>query len=81
MITYISKTCIGGLLIQRSENEAPLQFAATASFLSKLYSDYLEVLLRSNGRCSNSDAFTVEMLREFSKSQASINKPKYQTYI
>nr|XP_048331648.1 endoglucanase 25-like [Ziziphus jujuba var. spinosa] len=59
----------GGLIIQRPENGAPLQFAATASFLSKLYSDYLEVLLRSGGRCSSIGAFTVEKLREFSKSQ------------
>ncbi|KAF3445548.1 hypothetical protein FNV43_RR10724 [Rhamnella rubrinervis] len=37
----------GGLILQRSGNEAQLQFAATASFLSKLYSDYLQVLVRS----------------------------------
>ncbi|RXH77282.1 hypothetical protein DVH24_023556 [Malus domestica] len=52
MCSYISspKTTPGGLLLQRPTYgaRAPLEYAATASFLSKLYSDYLD-LLRSSG--------------------------------
>lgn len=59
---------IGGLILLRSNNGAQLQFAATASFLTKLYSDYLALIHRSGGSCSD-DAFSVEMLRSFSRSQ------------
>ncbi|CAN6717484.1 unnamed protein product [Malus baccata var. baccata] len=52
MCSYISspKTTPGGLFLQRPTYgaQAPLEYAATASFLSKLYSDYLD-LLRSSG--------------------------------
>ncbi|KAG6776161.1 hypothetical protein POTOM_019667 [Populus tomentosa] len=37
----------GGLILLRPDHGEPLQFAATASFLGKLYSDYLELLRRS----------------------------------
>ncbi|KAJ6399061.1 hypothetical protein OIU77_019747 [Salix suchowensis] len=58
----------GGLILLRPDHGEPLQFAATASFLGKLYSDYLELLRRSGVSCS-SEFFSVEMLREFSISQ------------
>ncbi|KAL5560403.1 hypothetical protein UlMin_036614 [Ulmus minor] len=60
----------GGLILQSPENEAPpLQFAATASFLSKLYSDYLSGLRRSGSSCATAGGFSVEMLKTFSTSQ------------
>ncbi|KAL6182849.1 hypothetical protein ACLB2K_044261 [Fragaria x ananassa] len=75
MCSYVSSRIFnmtpGGLVIQRPNYGAPLQFAATASFLSKLYSDYLDLLLSSGGSCSTGE-FTVDMLRNFSLSQASI---------
>ncbi|KAI5589364.1 hypothetical protein BDE02_05G157600 [Populus trichocarpa] len=58
----------GGLILLRPDHGEPLQFAATASFLGKLYSDYLELLRRSGVSCS-SEFYSVEMLREFSISQ------------
>nr|XP_023895265.1 endoglucanase 25-like [Quercus suber] len=58
----------GGLILLKPDYDTPLQFAATAAFLSKLYSDYLDLLRRSGGMCSN-DGFSVKMLRSFSMSQ------------
>ncbi|KAK3028859.1 LOW QUALITY PROTEIN: hypothetical protein RJ639_038544 [Escallonia herrerae] len=73
MCSYLSKLTFkkteGGLILLRPDYGAPLQYAATASFLSKLYSDYLD-LLRSGSSCGN-DVFSLEMLRSFSMSQAS----------
>ncbi|KAF5942446.1 hypothetical protein HYC85_020088 [Camellia sinensis] len=48
-----------------------VRYAVTASFLSKLYSDYLELLHRSGSSCSPtySSAFSRDTLRRFSKSQ------------
>jgi len=60
---------IGGLIILKPDNEPLLQFAATASFLSKLYSDYLDHLKMSGASCKT-DSFTVKMLRDFATSQA-----------
>lgn len=72
MCSYFShqifNTTPGGLVIQRPKYGAPLQFAATASFLGKLYSDYLDLLRSSGGSCSNG-GFTLDMLRNFSLSQ------------
>ena len=62
----------GGLILQRPAGEQ-LQLAATASFLGKLYSDYLEALRRSGGSCSGGDNYSVKMLRAFSMSQASFH--------
>ncbi|KAM6542519.1 hypothetical protein CsatB_006966 [Cannabis sativa] len=66
----------GGLLVQRVEDGASLlELAATASFLSKLYSDYLQAIRRSGGKCSSStttthhQSFSTQMLTNFSKSQ------------
>ncbi|CAK9327536.1 unnamed protein product [Citrullus colocynthis] len=62
----------GGLILFRPHDGAWLQLAATASFLSKLYSDYLDLLGASYMSCifANPD-FTLEKLRTFSRSQAS----------
>ncbi|KAJ6412549.1 hypothetical protein OIU84_005577 [Salix udensis] len=50
----------GGLIVLRPDHGEPLQFAATASFLGKLYSDYLELLRRSGVSCSGlSNCLTV----------------------
>ncbi|GMP79714.1 hypothetical protein CsSME_00035150 [Camellia sinensis var. sinensis] len=61
----------GGLILLKPDYGAPLQYAVTASFLSKLYSDYLELLHRSGSSCSPtySSAFSRDTLRRFSKSQ------------
>nr|KYP60040.1 Endoglucanase 25 [Cajanus cajan] len=64
---YYSRTP-GGLIILKQDNEPLLQYAATASFLSKLYSDYLDHLKMSGASCKT-DEFSVEMLRDFSTSQ------------
>ncbi|KAM1938262.1 hypothetical protein FF1_015883 [Malus domestica] len=76
MCSYISspKTTPGGLLLQRPTYgaRAPLEYAATASFLSKLYSDYLDLLRSSGGSCINF-GFSVDMLRNFSITQATVN--------
>nr|GMC54565.1 endoglucanase 9-like [Ipomoea batatas] len=58
----------GGLILLNPDNGAPLQYAVTASFLSKLYSDYLELLHRFHGSC-NSAVFSLQNLRDFSISQ------------
>ncbi|KAJ9166773.1 hypothetical protein P3X46_021476 [Hevea brasiliensis] len=58
----------GGLILLSPNNSEPIQFAATASFLSKLYSDYLE-LTRSLGLTCSSDNFSLEMLQNFAMSQ------------
>ncbi|KAL0016274.1 hypothetical protein SO802_003343 [Lithocarpus litseifolius] len=51
----------GGLILLKPYYDTPLQFAATAAFLSKLYSDYLDLLRRSGGMCSN-DGFSVNYI-------------------
>ncbi|KAM1026492.1 hypothetical protein ACFX2J_039293 [Malus domestica] len=75
MCSYLSSQITPGrLLLQRPTYgvRAPLEYAATASFLSKLYSDYLDLLRSSGGSCSNF-GFSVDMLRNFSMTQASVN--------
>ncbi|KAA8546532.1 hypothetical protein F0562_002729 [Nyssa sinensis] len=69
----------GGLILLKPDNAAPLQYAVTASFLSKLYSDYLELLRRSGGSCSSA-TFSLDMLRSFSISQARDN-PMKMSYV
>lgn len=63
---------VGGLILLKPNSGTTLQFAATAAFLSKLYSDYLDLLRRSGVNCK-SDGFSVNMLRSFSMSQARTN--------
>ncbi|KAL5846293.1 hypothetical protein ACOSQ3_009817 [Xanthoceras sorbifolium] len=58
----------GGLIFLSPDYSEPLQYAATASFLSKLYSDYLDLLRRSGVSCGG-DSFSLKMLRSFSMSQ------------
>ncbi|KAL3735527.1 hypothetical protein ACJRO7_024621 [Eucalyptus globulus] len=58
----------GGLILLKPDSWSPLQYAATASFLSKLYSDYLNLLHRTGGVCRDR-AFSVKMLQSFSSSQ------------
>ncbi|XVE55196.1 hypothetical protein DITRI_Ditri03aG0140200 [Diplodiscus trichospermus] len=76
MCSYLSKENFnitpGGLILLRPDNGGPLQFAAAASFLSKLYHDYLTLLLRSGGNCTD-DGFSLEMLQSFSISQARLH--------
>ncbi|TKY74147.1 Endoglucanase 25 [Spatholobus suberectus] len=57
---YFSRTP-GGLIILKPDNEPLLQYAATASFLSKLYSDYLDHLKMSGASCKT-DAFSVNYI-------------------
>ncbi|XP_027338960.1 endoglucanase 25-like [Abrus precatorius] len=64
---YFSRTH-GGLIILKPDNEPLLQYAATASFLSKLYSDYLDHLKISGASCKT-DEFSVAKLRDFATSQ------------
>ncbi|XP_052188725.1 endoglucanase 25-like [Diospyros lotus] len=72
MCSYLSgqnfKTTEGGLILLKPASGAPLQYAMTASFLSKLYSDYLDLLRRSGSNCGTS-GFSLAMLRSFSMSQ------------
>ncbi|XP_073134712.1 endoglucanase 25-like [Henckelia pumila] len=72
MCSYLSNQNLsatnGGLVLLIPDTDTPLQYAATASFLSKLYSDYLELLSRTGGSC-NTAIFSVQMLRDFSMSQ------------
>ncbi|KAK7410672.1 hypothetical protein VNO78_01650 [Psophocarpus tetragonolobus] len=65
---YFSRTPGGLIILKPDDNEPLLQYAATASFLSKLYSDYLDHLKMSSASCKT-DAFSVEMLRDFATSQ------------
>ncbi|RZC45882.1 hypothetical protein C5167_038838 [Papaver somniferum] len=60
----------GGLILLRPESSSRLQYAATASFLTKLYSDYIKLTQSSGRRCST-NSFSIEKLHKFSISQAS----------
>ncbi|KAK2985457.1 hypothetical protein RJ640_030984 [Escallonia rubra] len=84
MCSYLSKLTFkkteGGLILLRPDYGAPLQYAATASFLSKLYSDYLDLLRRSGSSCGN-DVFSLEMLRSFSVSYILGENPMKMSYM
>ncbi|XP_065880252.1 endoglucanase 9-like [Euphorbia lathyris] len=60
----------GGLILLNPDDDdvGPLQFAATASFLTKLYSDYNKLVPTSGLSCSAGD-FSLEMLHNFAKFQ------------
>ncbi|KAJ6939104.1 hypothetical protein NC651_005522 [Populus alba x Populus x berolinensis] len=61
----------------------PLQFSATASFLSKLYSNCLKLLRRSGVSCSG-EFYSLEMLRRLSMSQVYYmlgDNPKKMSYM
>ncbi|KAK3229807.1 hypothetical protein Dsin_001688 [Dipteronia sinensis] len=72
MCSYLSDEIFnkteGGLILQSRYPGEPLEYAATASFLSKLYSDYLDLLRRSGVSCGG-DGFSLKTLRSFSMSQ------------
>ncbi|KAG6531242.1 endoglucanase 25-like [Zingiber officinale] len=57
-----------GLIFFQPNQSAPLQFAATAAFLSKIYSDYLDVLQIRSGNC-DAESFSLEMLQNFARTQ------------
>ncbi|XP_052482536.1 endoglucanase 25 isoform X1 [Gossypium raimondii] len=87
MCSYLSKQNFnrtpGGLILLSPGTGGPLQFAATASFLSKLYNDYLTLLRRSSWNCTN-DGFSLEMLQSFSTSQINYilgDNPKKMSYM
>ncbi|OWM85068.1 hypothetical protein CDL15_Pgr027855 [Punica granatum] len=64
---YYKKTP-GGLILLNPDYGSSLELAATASFLSKLKRDYLDVIGKAGGRCDNG-AFSRQMLQSFSLSQ------------
>ncbi|XP_055835331.1 endoglucanase 9-like isoform X1 [Solanum dulcamara] len=66
--TKYSKTEGGLILIKPSTDASLLQYSATSSFLSKLYSDYLQLLRTPSRTCSDS-VFSSKSLKEFSQSQ------------
>ncbi|OVA03486.1 Glycoside hydrolase [Macleaya cordata] len=87
MCSYLSHQSFnktpGGLILLRPDLNAPLQYAAAASFLSKLYSDYLYIM-QSSGRSCSTSSFSIEMLHKFSIAQASIfkrNNPMKMSYL
>ncbi|KAE8718623.1 Glycolipid transfer protein 2, putative isoform 1 [Hibiscus syriacus] len=74
---------VGGLILLRPDNGGLLQFAATASFLGKLYNDYLTLLHISGWNCSDG-GFSLEMLQSFSTSQINYilgDNPRKMSYM
>ncbi|XAR49633.1 Cellulase [Bertholletia excelsa] len=87
MCSYVSQQHFnrteGGLILLKPDYGAPLQYAATAAFLSKLYSDYLDLLQRSGSK-STACAFSIGQLRMFSTSQVSYilgDNPMKMSYV
>ncbi|XP_028806839.1 endoglucanase 25-like [Neltuma alba] len=64
---YSSRTP-GGLIILKPADEPLLQYAVTSSFLSKLYSDYLDHQKLSGASC-DTDVYSLQMLHDFANSQ------------
>ncbi|KAI3671687.1 hypothetical protein L1987_87427 [Smallanthus sonchifolius] len=87
MCSYLSHTTHktqGGLIFLKPDQYAPLEYAATASFLSKLYSDYLAVLHKSSSSCTNGTSFSVENLQDFSMFQVNYilgDNPMEMSYV
>ncbi|CAI9266590.1 unnamed protein product [Lactuca saligna] len=72
MCSYLSPTTHktqGGLIFLKPNDYGSLEYAATSSFLSKLYSDYLDLLHRSGSGCIDGAEFSLQQLRDFSISQ------------
>lgn len=67
----------GGLILLKPESSGPLQYAATASFLAKLYSDYLELMHSTSSNCGSA-AFSIQTLTSFSWSQ--VKNRGYHTF-
>lgn len=62
---------LGGLILLRPNASAPLQYAASAAFLAKIYKDYLSSVGTLGVSCSNlAESFSLDMLHTFSMSQA-----------
>ncbi|XP_077214032.1 endoglucanase 25-like [Tasmannia lanceolata] len=88
MCSYLSiqnnfNTTPGGLILLRPNSSAPLQFAATAAFLSKLYSDYLDSLKTLGGTCGT-HTFSLDKLLTFSTTQVEYilgNNPLKMSYL
>ncbi|KAF5200715.1 Endoglucanase [Thalictrum thalictroides] len=87
MCSYLSgwtfDTTPGGLILLRPDYGAPLQYAATASFLSKLYTDYLYAQ-RIPGVSCGTNSISPEMLQTFSMSQVNYilgQNPKKMSYL
>ncbi|XXG60817.1 hypothetical protein AAC387_Pa04g2635 [Persea americana] len=88
MCSYLSldqnfKMTPGGLILLRPLSAAPLQFAATAAFLSKLYNDYLDIL-QNHGKTCGAESFSLQMLQDFSSSQVEYilgNNPMKMSYV
>ncbi|XP_058099696.1 endoglucanase 10-like [Magnolia sinica] len=73
----------GGLILLRPDHGGPLQFAAAAAFLSKLYKDYLGIIRSYGGSCG-SQSFSLQMLNTFSTSQVQYilgNNPLKMSYL
>ncbi|XP_054798376.1 LOW QUALITY PROTEIN: endoglucanase 9-like [Prosopis cineraria] len=64
---YSSKTP-GGLIIIKPVDDPLLQYAATSSFLSKLFGDYLDHQKLSGASCGT-DVYSLQMLHDFAASQ------------
>ncbi|THU51339.1 hypothetical protein C4D60_Mb06t29970 [Musa balbisiana] len=58
----------GGLILLQPNKSAPLHFAATAAFLSKIYGDYLNIINIPGANCG-SEFFPLERLQSFARSQ------------
>lgn len=67
----MSKMIVVGLVLSKSNNGSLLQYAATSSFLNKLYNDNIDHPRISGARCEN-DEFSVVMLQYFATSQANL---------
>ncbi|WCJ43414.1 glycosyl hydrolase 9A1 [Euphorbia peplus] len=77
------KNTPGGLILLNPDDVGPLQFAATASFLSKLYSDYNK-LVQTSGLSCNAGDFSLEKLHDFAKFQANYilgDNPEKMSYM
>ncbi|KAG9137953.1 hypothetical protein Leryth_025509 [Lithospermum erythrorhizon] len=74
---------LGGLILLKPDAGGLLQYAATASFLSKLYSDYLELIHSFPSSCP-ADSFSPKALQDFSMSQVNYilgDNPKKLSYM
>lgn len=61
-------TIVGGLIIIKPFDKPLLQYAATSSFLSKLFGDYLDHQKLSGASCGT-DVYSLQMLHDFAASQ------------
>lgn len=70
--TLLCFSCAGGLIILQPNKSAPLHFAATAAFLSKIYGDYLNIINIPGASCG-SEFFSRERLQNFARSQVGLH--------